>query len=233
MSEPFIAEVRIFATNFAPRGWAFCNGQLLSIAQNTALFSLVGTTYGGDGRTTFGLPNLKGRLPMHPGRGPGLTSRKLGQTGGVTTVTLTEAQLPNHSHTISARTIPHVILTSNSTRELSDALRRRCLYSYVDYPDPEKELRIVKAHMPDIDDVLVRQIVGFVQSLRKEELQKTPGIAESLDWAAALTGLAVGSLTDQPDIICASLVCLLKTESDLKSVTPEVTARLIGKVALR
>ncbi len=133
--------------------------------------------------------------------------------------------------TISARAIPHVILTSNSTRELSDALRRRCLYSYVDYPDPEKELRIVKAHMPDIDDVLVRQIVGFVQSLRKEELEKTPGIAESLDWAAALTGLAVGSLTDQPDIICASLVCLLKTESDLKSVTPELTARLIGKVA--
>jgi microcystin-dependent protein len=98
MSEPFIAEIRIFAGNFAPRNWAFCNGQLLPISQNTALFSLVGTTYGGDGRTTFGVPNLQGRAPMHPGRGPGLTSRRLGQTGGTTTVTLTEAQIPPHRH---------------------------------------------------------------------------------------------------------------------------------------
>lgn len=103
MSEPFIAEVRIFAGNFAPRGWAFCNGQLLPIAQNTALFSLVGTTYGGDGRTTLGLPNLQGRLPMHPGRGPGLTPRRLGESGGVTTVTLSEAQMPAHTHTMRAR----------------------------------------------------------------------------------------------------------------------------------
>ncbi len=98
MSEPFVAEIRIFAGNFAPRGWAFCNGQLLPIAQNTALFSLIGTTYGGDGRTTTALPNLEGRAPMHPGRGPGLTDRRLGQRGGVETVTLTEAQMPNHSH---------------------------------------------------------------------------------------------------------------------------------------
>ena len=82
MSEPFIAEIRIFAGNFAPRGWAFCDGQLLPIAQNTALFSLIGTTYGGDGRTTTALPNLQARAPMHPGRGPGLTSRRLGETGG-------------------------------------------------------------------------------------------------------------------------------------------------------
>ena len=100
MSEPFIAEVRIFALNFAPRGWAFCNGQLLPIAQNTALFSLVGTTYGGDGETTLGLPNLQGRAPMHPGNGPGLTSRRLGQVGGTQTETLTEGQMPAHSHTI-------------------------------------------------------------------------------------------------------------------------------------
>jgi len=133
--------------------------------------------------------------------------------------------------TITARSVPHVILTSNSTRELSDALRRRCLYSYVDYPDPAKELRIVKAHMPDIDDDLARQIVGFVQSLRKEELEKTPGIAESLDWAAALTGLGIAALGDDPGTIHASLVCLLKTEADLKSVTPEVSDRLVGKVA--
>ena len=96
MSEPFIAEIRIFAGNFAPRSWAFCNGQLLPISQNTALFSLVGTTYGGDGRTTFGVPNLQGRAPMHAGNGPGLSSRRLGESGGVETVTLTETQMPNH-----------------------------------------------------------------------------------------------------------------------------------------
>ncbi len=100
MSEPFVAEIRIFAGDFAPRGWAFCNGQLLPIAQNTALFSLIGTTYGGDGRTTTALPNLKGRAPMHPGRGPGLTARRLGQKGGTETVTLTEAQMPNHPHSL-------------------------------------------------------------------------------------------------------------------------------------
>jgi len=100
MSEPFIAEIRIFAGNFAPRNWAFCNGQLLPISQNTALFSLIGTTYGGDGRTTTALPNLQGRAPMHPGRGPGLTERRLGQTGGTETVTLSEAQMANHSHTL-------------------------------------------------------------------------------------------------------------------------------------
>lgn len=102
MSEPFIAEIRIFAGNFAPRGWAFCNGQLLPVSQNTALFSLIGTTYGGDGRSTTALPNLEGRAPMHPGRGPGLTSRRLGERGGVETVTLTEAQMPSHTHTVRA-----------------------------------------------------------------------------------------------------------------------------------
>jgi microcystin-dependent protein len=99
MSEPFVAEIRIWAGNFAPRGWAFCNGQLLPISQNTALFSLVGTTYGGDGRTTFGLPNLQDRAPMHPGRGPGLTDRRLGERVGATSVTLSEAQMPQHNHT--------------------------------------------------------------------------------------------------------------------------------------
>ena len=104
MSEPFTAEIRIFAGNFAPRGWAFCDGQLLPIAENTALFSLIGTTYGGDGRTTTALPNLQGRAPMHPGRGPGLTSRRLGEKVGVDTVTLSEAQIPSHSHTARATT---------------------------------------------------------------------------------------------------------------------------------
>ena len=102
MSEPFIAEIRIFAGNFAPRGWAFCDGQLLPISQNTALFSLIGTTYGGDGRSTTALPDLQGRIPMHPGRGPGLTSRRLGQRGGVENVSLTEAQMPSHNHALRA-----------------------------------------------------------------------------------------------------------------------------------
>jgi len=100
MSEPFIAEIRVWACNFAPRGWAFCNGQLLPIAQNTALFAIVGTTYGGDGRTTLGLPDLQGRAPMHAGNGPGLTPRRLGETGGISTVTLTAAQMPQHTHTL-------------------------------------------------------------------------------------------------------------------------------------
>ncbi len=102
MSEPFIAEIRIFAGNFAPRGWAFCDGQLLPIAENTALFSLIGTIYGGDGRTTTALPNLQGRAPMHPGHGAGLTSRRLGEKTGTEVVTITEAQLPNHNHTLRA-----------------------------------------------------------------------------------------------------------------------------------
>ncbi|WP_346857049.1 tail fiber protein [uncultured Draconibacterium sp.] len=97
--DPFIGQIVMFGGNFAPRGWAFCDGQLLSIAQNTALFSILGTTYGGDGRTTFGLPDLRGRVPMHPGNGPGLSSRRLGEKGGVENVTLTTAQLPSHSHT--------------------------------------------------------------------------------------------------------------------------------------
>ena len=102
MSEPFIAEIRIFAGNFAPRSWAFCDGQLLPISQNTALFSLIGTTYGGDGRTTTALPNLQGRAPMHPGTGPGLTTRRLGEKVGTETVTLTEAQMAQHNHSFHA-----------------------------------------------------------------------------------------------------------------------------------
>jgi microcystin-dependent protein len=102
MSEPFIAEIKIFAGNFAPRGYAFCDGQLLQISQNTALFSLVGTTYGGDGRTTLGLPNLQGRAPMGARNGPGLTPRSLGQWGGVEQVTLSEAQMASHAHALRA-----------------------------------------------------------------------------------------------------------------------------------
>ncbi|MCO6457615.1 MAG: phage tail protein [Pirellulaceae bacterium] len=100
MSEPFIGEIRLFAGNFAPRNWAFCDGQLLSIASNTALFSLLGTTYGGNGMTTFALPDLRGRIPVHNGSGPGLTPRPLGQTGGEERVTLNESQIPSHAHSL-------------------------------------------------------------------------------------------------------------------------------------
>lgn len=102
MSDPFIAEIRIFAGNFAPRSWAFCNGQLLPISQNTALFAIIGTTYGGDGRTTTALPNLQGRAPMHPGRGPGLTTRRLGEKAGSEAVELSVAQIPSHTHGVRA-----------------------------------------------------------------------------------------------------------------------------------
>src|SRR5512143_2850440 len=98
MSNPFVAEIRIFPTNFAPTGWAFCNGQLMPISQNTALFSLLGTTYGGDGKSNFALPNLQGSAPLQAGQGPGLSLRDLGETGGEETVTLLNTELPAHSH---------------------------------------------------------------------------------------------------------------------------------------
>lgn len=102
MSEPFVGEIRMFAGNFAPRGWAFCDGQLLAVSQNDALFSLLGTIYGGDGRTTFGLPDCRGRIPIHAGHGPGLSERRLGAKGGAEKVTLTVNQLPSHGHPMQA-----------------------------------------------------------------------------------------------------------------------------------
>src|ERR1700739_1380711 len=98
MSDQFVAEIRIFTGNFAPKGWAFCDGQLLPISQNTALFSLLGTTYGGDGRSNFALPNLQGCAPMMPGQGPGLSLHDLGEVGGSATVTLLESEMPAHTH---------------------------------------------------------------------------------------------------------------------------------------
>ena len=104
MSDPFIGEIRLFGFNFAPQGWAQCNGQLLQISQNTALFSILGVTYGGDGRTTFALPNLQGRSALSAGQGPGLSSRVLGQSGGEAAVTLTSGEIPQHTHTAAAST---------------------------------------------------------------------------------------------------------------------------------
>jgi len=102
MSEPFVGEIRMFAGNFAPSGWAFCDGQLLAVSQNDALFSLLGTIYGGDGRTTFGLPDSRGRVPVHAGSGPGLSPRALGSKSGAEKVTLTVNQLPSHAHPLQA-----------------------------------------------------------------------------------------------------------------------------------
>jgi microcystin-dependent protein len=106
MADPFVAEIRIFPFNFAPKGWAWCDGQLLPLSQNTALFSLLGTTYGGDGKSTFALPDLEGRAPMHPGQGPGLSLHDLGETGGSETVSLLESEIPAHSHSMNAFNSP-------------------------------------------------------------------------------------------------------------------------------
>ncbi len=105
MADSFVAEIRIFPFNFAPTGWAFCNGQLMAISQNTALFSLLGTTYGGDGKSNFALPDLQGQAPMHPEQGPGLSQHFLGETGGSDTVTLLGSEMPSHSHTLRANVI--------------------------------------------------------------------------------------------------------------------------------
>lgn len=133
--------------------------------------------------------------------------------------------------TISAVTIPHVVLTSNGTRELSDALRRRCLYHYVDYPDVDREARIILARIAGASPSLSLQIARMVEGVRKEELRKVPGVAETLDWAAALVGLDIRDLHDAPETVHETLVCLLKTHEDRARVTGEVTQRLLGRVA--
>ena len=133
--------------------------------------------------------------------------------------------------TISATSKPIVILTCNGTRDLSDALRRRCLYSYVDYPDRQTELAILKARCPDVEARLGAQIVGFVQKLREEELEKVPGIAETLDFAAALMGLGIADLTSDPAALQHTLSTLLKTQSDRAHITPEVAGRIAGRAA--
>ena len=133
--------------------------------------------------------------------------------------------------TISASSIPFVVLTSNGTRELSDALRRRCLYHYVDFPDVDREARILLARLPGIDATLALQIAGMVGAIRKESLRKTPGVAETLDWAAALVGIGLKDLRSDPEAVHDTLMCLIKTAEDKSRMTPEVTNRLLGKVA--
>jgi MoxR-like ATPase len=133
--------------------------------------------------------------------------------------------------TITAQSIPRVVLTSNGTRELSDALRRRCLYHYVDFPDVDREARIITTRLPDIDTALAHQVARMVAAIRKEDLRKVPGVAETLDWAATLGGLAVRDLRQEPETVHETLICLLKTHEDRSQLTREVTDRLLGKVA--
>jgi MoxR-like ATPase len=133
--------------------------------------------------------------------------------------------------TISATSVPHVILTSNGTRELSDALRRRCLYHWLDYPDVDREARIILARVPGAGASLSLQVARMVEKIRKEDLRKVPGVAETLDWAAALVGIEVNDLRDRPEAVHETLMCLLKTREDSSRMTREVTERLLGKVA--
>lgn len=120
--DPFVAEIRIFPFNFAPKGWAFCDGQLLPLSQNTALFSLLGTTYGGDGKSTFALPDMQGNAPMHPGQGPGLSLHDLGETGGSEFVTLLESEIPSHSHGMMAANLPSDQAAPTPTRSMARSI---------------------------------------------------------------------------------------------------------------
>ncbi len=133
--------------------------------------------------------------------------------------------------TIKARSIPRVVLTSNGTRELSDALRRRCLYHYVEFPDVDREAAILRMRLPRIDIELSLQVARMVALVRKEDLRKLPGVAESLDWAATLVGLDITDLREAPEAVHETLMALLKTREDRARITPEVTRRLAGKVA--
>jgi MoxR-like ATPase len=133
--------------------------------------------------------------------------------------------------TVKASTIPRVVLTSNGTRELSDALRRRCLYHYLDFPEMDREARIIVARLPQIDTALAQQVAQMVAAIRREDLRKVPGVAETLDWAATLAGLGAHDLRQEPETVHETMMCLLKTHEDRARVTREVTERLLGKVA--
>jgi MoxR-like ATPase len=133
--------------------------------------------------------------------------------------------------TIKAIAIPRVVLTSNGTRELSDALRRRCLYHYIDFPDVDRETKIILTRTSGIDTSLALQIARMVAAVRREDLRKVPGVAETLDWAATLAGLDVHDLRQEPEAVFETMMCLLKTQEDRARLTREVSERLLGKVA--
>jgi MoxR-like ATPase len=133
--------------------------------------------------------------------------------------------------TIKATSIPRVVLTSNGTREISDALRRRCLYHYVDFPDVDREAKIILIRTPNTDSALALQIARMVAAIRKEDLRKVPGVAETLDWAATLAGLDVHDLRAEPEVVHETMICLLKTHEDRARLPREVSDRILGKVA--
>ncbi len=131
--------------------------------------------------------------------------------------------------TLTARTTPLVVLTSNGTRTLSDALRRRCLYHYLDYPSPDKELDILRTHLPDVNEALSNQVVDFVQRLRTQQLRKPPGVAETLDWIRALSGMNVSSIETDPQIVFNTRACLLKTHDDMVEIDVERIDNLLSE----
>ncbi|MGQ9367424.1 AAA family ATPase [Azospirillum sp. ST 5-10] len=131
--------------------------------------------------------------------------------------------------TIAARSVPRVVLTSNGTRELSDALRRRCLYHWIDYPDEGREAHILAARLPGIDAALAHAVARFVARIRREDLRKVPGVAETLDWAGALMGLGIADLRAEPEALHATLMCLLKTREDRAAVAPELAAKIAAR----
>ena len=133
--------------------------------------------------------------------------------------------------TIKATSIPRVVLTSNGTREISDALRRRCLYHYVDFPDVDREANIILVRTPGIDTALASQVARMVAAVRKEDLRKVPGVAETLDWAATLAGLDIHDLRAEPEVVHDTMICLLKTHDDRARLSREVSDRILGKVA--
>jgi len=133
--------------------------------------------------------------------------------------------------TVTATAIPRVVVTSNGTRELSDALRRRCLYHYLDFPDVDREARIILARIPGIDTALALQVANMVAAIRREDLRKLPGVAETLDWAATLAGLGIHDIRQEPEAVYDTLICVLKTHEDRQQVAREVSDRLLGRVA--
>ncbi len=168
MSNPYIGEIRMFGGNFAPVDWAFCNGQLMPISENTALFNLIGTTYGGDGQTSFALPNLQSRLPIHIGQGAGLSSYVIGQTAGTSTVTLTTSQMPSHSHTVNVTTASATSATVTGNVPAKPTASGAALYATPASPSPIAEslagLQTAGGSLPH-ENLMPSLCVSFIISL--------------------------------------------------------------------
>ncbi|MBL4829758.1 MAG: phage tail protein [Aliivibrio sp.] len=188
--EPYIAQITMFAGNFAPRGWAYCNGQLLSIAQNTALFSLIGTTYGGDGRTTMGLPDLRGRVPIHAGTGPGLSLRPLGQRGGTETVTLSINQMPAHTHAATAKTTVAVTVSDVSVNVSLQASSKEATSTT---PTSSSSLAVVAAGRGKNTDALIYNTETPDTSLSGGEAKEGTATASAVATTTVTTVNAGGS----------------------------------------